>query len=218
MKNGFLAYHSFLESMELLNDAECGRLFRACLTYSKSGEVLELRGNERFVFPAMREVIDRDAEQYRARCEKNRDNAKARYDRMQSNANVCDRMRTPAKPANNNINLNVNPNPNPNPNLKSKSKSNVSSLRSETYCADAALNAAVVDFVAYRKSIKKPMTDRAVTLLLANLDKLSDTTAGKIAVLQQSIVNGWTGVFPLRDSRRDGGNVFLDLAREEGIV
>lgn len=212
MKNGFLAYHSFLESMELLNDAECGRLFRACLTYSKSGEVLELRGNERFVFPAMREVIDRDAEQYRARCEKNRDNAKVRYDRMQSHTNACDRMRTPAKSANNNVNLNVNPN------LKSKSKSNVSSLRSETYCADAALNAAVEDFVAYRKSIKKPMTDRAVTLLLANLDKLADTTAGKIAVLQQSIVNGWTGVFPLRDSRRDGGNVFLDLAREEGIV
>lgn len=212
MKNGFLAYHSFLESMELLNDAECGRLFRACLTYSKSGEVLELRGNERFVFPAMREVIDRDAEQYRARCEKNRDNAKARYDRIQSHTNACDCMRTPAKSANNNVNLNVNPN------LKSKSKSNVSSLRSETYCADAALNAAVEDFVAYRKSIKKPMTDRAVTLLLANLDKLADTTAGKIAVLQQSIVNGWTGVFPLRDSRRDGGNVFLDLAREEGIV
>lgn len=203
MKNGFLAYHSFLESMELLNDAECGRLFKACLIYSKTGEVPELRGNERFVFPTLREAIDRDAEQYQARCEKNSANAKLRYERMQSQTNASERKRTAAKRANNNININNN--------------SNVSSLRSETYSDDPALNDAICGFIRFRAGIKKPMTDYAVKLLLAKLDKMTSNNADKIAILNNSIVNGWQGVFPLRDDKK-GGNVFLDLAREEGLV
>ena len=72
----FCAYHSLLESMEPLNDAERGRLFTACLTYSKTGEVLELRGNERFVFPGVRGQIDRDREKYEKKCNQNSENGK----------------------------------------------------------------------------------------------------------------------------------------------
>ena len=53
----FNAYHSYLKSIELLNDAERGRLFTACLQYSMTGEVPDLRGNERFVFPMMKEQM-----------------------------------------------------------------------------------------------------------------------------------------------------------------
>ena len=56
----FCAYHSYLEALEPLNDAEKGRLFVACLTYSMTGEVPQLSGNERFVFPSLRGQIDRD--------------------------------------------------------------------------------------------------------------------------------------------------------------
>ena len=70
----FNAYHSYLDAMEPLNDAERGRLFTACLIYSKTGEAPELRGNERFVFPGMRAQIDRDIAKYRKKCEKNRAN------------------------------------------------------------------------------------------------------------------------------------------------
>lgn len=60
----FCAYHSYIESMEQLTDAERGRLFTACLFYSKTGEAPQLSGNERFVFPAMRSQIDRDIQNY----------------------------------------------------------------------------------------------------------------------------------------------------------
>lgn len=70
----FCAYHSYLSSMELLNDEERGRLFTALLIYSESGKAPTLTGNERFVFPAMREQIDRDNKKYAAKCEKNREN------------------------------------------------------------------------------------------------------------------------------------------------
>ena len=56
----FNAYHSYLNAMDPLNDAERGRLFTACLIYSKTGEVPDLRGTERFIFPQMKWQIDRD--------------------------------------------------------------------------------------------------------------------------------------------------------------
>ena len=56
----FCAYHSYLEELEQLTDSEKGRLFVACLTYSMTGEVPQLSGNERFVFPSLRGQIDRD--------------------------------------------------------------------------------------------------------------------------------------------------------------
>lgn len=70
----FQAYHSYIEAMEPLNDAERGRLFTACLIYSMTGEVQKLSGNERFVFPGMKSQIDRDNENYAKKCEVNRQN------------------------------------------------------------------------------------------------------------------------------------------------
>ena len=66
----FQAYHSILEAMEQLDDAERGRLFTALLIYSETGEAPELSGNERFVFPALRGQIDRDVEAYAEKCRK----------------------------------------------------------------------------------------------------------------------------------------------------
>ena len=80
----FCAYHSYIESLEMLNDAECGRLFRALLAYSKTGATPELRGNERFLFSSMKQQIDRDAEKYQAKCDKYRQNAQQRGRAMAS--------------------------------------------------------------------------------------------------------------------------------------
>lgn len=98
--DSFNAYHSYLKSIDPLNDAERGRLFTACLEYSMTGEAPDLRGNERFVFPVMKERIDRDKTRYAAKCEANRKNVKKRwsdtnaYDRIPSNTNVYDRIQS----------------------------------------------------------------------------------------------------------------------------
>ena len=75
-KECFLAYHSYLEALEALSDAECGRLFKACLQYSKSGEAPELSGNERILFPSWKSQIDRDSQKYNKTCETNAKNGK----------------------------------------------------------------------------------------------------------------------------------------------
>lgn len=91
----FNAYHSYLDTMEALNDAECGRLFRALLEYSATGAAPELRGNERFVFPGMRSQIDRDIEKYKAKCARNRENGEKGGGHSPPNA--PERPRTPPK-------------------------------------------------------------------------------------------------------------------------
>ncbi len=88
-KNGyFLAYYSYFETLELLSDAECGRLFRALLKYAKDGEIPEFTGNERFLFPTIRSQIDRDAKRYKEVCEKKSIAAKARWDAIQMHASA----------------------------------------------------------------------------------------------------------------------------------
>ena len=98
----FNAYHSYLEAIELLNDAERGRLFTACLFYSMTGEVPELRGNERFAFAGMKSQIDRDSKQYENRCEINRKNGSLGgqtkpSERYQTLPNATDGYQTPPK-------------------------------------------------------------------------------------------------------------------------
>ncbi|GAA0681223.1 hypothetical protein [Clostridium cadaveris] len=57
------------------------------------------------------------------------------------------------------------------------------------------------DFITMRKTIKKPLTDRALQLMLNKLKGLSENEDMQIKILEQSIENSWQGVFPLK-----GGN------------
>lgn len=50
----------YLDAIEPLADAERGRLLTALLIYARTGESVDLSGNERYVFPMMRAQIDRD--------------------------------------------------------------------------------------------------------------------------------------------------------------
>ena len=46
------------------------------------------------------------------------------------------------------------------------------------------------------------MTDNAVKLLLGKLDKMTSNANEQIEILNQSIVNGWIGVFPLKEEKK----------------
>ena len=68
-------YTSYLTSLAPYTDCQLGRLVRAMLTYRAAGEVPEFQGSERYIWPMLKDQLDRDAESYRQRCEKNRANA-----------------------------------------------------------------------------------------------------------------------------------------------
>ena len=57
-------FTDFRELMEPLSDGERGRLFSAMLAYGADGADPGLTGSERFLWPAARQLIDREAESY----------------------------------------------------------------------------------------------------------------------------------------------------------
>lgn len=73
---------------------------------------------------------------------------------------------------------------------------------SESESNKSAFENAIDDFIEFRKKIKKPMTDRAIQLLHIELNKLASDDETKIAIINQSIVNSWQGVFPLKDQAK----------------
>ncbi|WP_059050016.1 hypothetical protein [Paenibacillus senegalimassiliensis] len=73
----------------------------------------------------------------------------------------------------------------------------------EDYTSNPVLLESLNSFYEYRKKSKKPMTDAAVKLLLKKLDDLASDDDTKIDILNQSILNGWQGVFPIKDDLKN---------------
>lgn len=87
------------------------------------------------------------------------------------------------------------------------------------YPLDEKLNQTVLDFIAFRKTIKAPMTDKAVELMIGKLDSMTADNNEKIRILEQSILNGWKGIFPLQSVSVGSGSQkkekgFYEMAQE----
>jgi hypothetical protein len=74
------------------------------------------------------------------------------------------------------------------------------------YTTNSDLKQTILDFMEMRNKIKKPMTDKAITLLLKKLSELASTDETKIAILEQSIANSWQGIFELKGGTANGSN------------
>ncbi len=85
-----------------------------------------------------------------------------------------------------------------------KSKVNKSKVNKNIY-SDVPLELLepLKDFEEMRKKIKAPMTDKARTMMLNNLNKLSNGDNQKaIEILNQSTMNCWKGLFPLKEDKK----------------
>ena len=89
-------------------------------------------------------------------------------------------------------------------NKNNKNIKNIKECKEIIYSDVPELNEAIIAFIDYRKGIKKPMSDRAITLLLGKLNKMSNSVQEQIEILNQSILNGWQGIFPLKSDSGSG--------------
>lgn len=64
---------------------------------------------------------------------------------------------------------------------------------------DDILRAVLMEWIEERKAMKKPLTIRGLRKNLTELSKLEPTDGGKVAVVNQTIANGWAGFYPLRN-------------------
>lgn len=68
----------------------------------------------------------------------------------------------------------------------------------EIYSENPELNNSLHEFIEMRETIKRPLTKRGSELVLKELNKLSHCDDEKIEILNQSILNSWQGLFPLK--------------------
>ena len=75
--------------------------------------------------------------------------------------------------------------------------------KEETYSENPELNKAWIDFIDMRKKIKAPLTDRALVMSKNKLNELTTNDNEKIAILNQSTMNCWKGLFEIK-SKKEG--------------
>jgi hypothetical protein len=84
-------------------------------------------------------------------------------------------------------------------NLKKENNDNKQKL-------NTPLEIAIDDFVKFRKTIKKPMTSKALILFKNKLNDLANDDSVKIKIIEQSILNGWATVYELKKDNSYGKN------------
>jgi hypothetical protein len=95
------------------------------------------------------------------------------------------------------------------------------SIISKTY-TDSDVVDTFKEFIKMRKLIKKPLTNRALHLIIGKLFGLSLNQVDHVAILEQSIENSWAGVFALKADGNNGNYrgtpkkfSYFDLLEEE---
>lgn len=105
--------------------------------------------------------------------------------------------------------------------IKENKRNETKEIKERVYVSEENLNDAILRFIEYRERIKKPMGDEAVVLLIEELQKIGKSTNERITILNRSIMNGWTGIFPLKNDFVKGvkssgrGNQFQDFPQRD---
>lgn len=200
-------FTDFATKTKSLNDAEFGRLARAMLSYADTEQEPELKGNERYAWDMVRGDIDKQIQAYKEICTINKRIATERNASLRSVTEREEPSRSVVRTKNEDKE-------------ELKKETIPKGIVKKEVTGDPKLDEALDAFIEFRKKMKKPMTERTVNLLLSNLDKLANSTSEKVEIINQSILNGWTGVYALKEDtrRRASGNVFMEIGREEGVI
>lgn len=214
-RTSFIFYSEWWEHIEMLPDGEALSVIRAIFCYQRNEAVPSLAGAAAMAFSFIRAQLDRDTEKWnrvrRARADAGRtgglktQRSNRELKQMGTNEILLEHSGTnQAVYVDDDVDVDGNVNEDAiRAEMPPKRKRFSPPAADKVFCADERLNSAVAAFVDFRKKTKRPMTEHAVDLLLSNLDKLSQSTEEKVEILNQSIVNGWTGVYPLKNSKPD---------------
>lgn len=211
----FPCYHSYLARLAKLSDQEVGRLFRALLHYSATGEYPELTGRESVAFDFIQFDIDQAHENFNERSRKNAENVQKRwntndtteYDRIQSNTNDT-KAKAKAKAKANNITP-------PTPPCAQL----LDSLLPE-YAFDDGLSQKIRNWVKYKQERKEGYKAQGLKSLLIQIQKsaLKYGDTAVIDLIDLSMSNGWKGIIwdKLTEPQRPGYARKPDIPKGSG--
>ncbi len=175
-KNSFIVYYEWEEMFGYMSDKQIADMLRAMFSYAKRGEMPEFSNpllNSNFC--VMKYAIDRNNEKYKAKCDKNKENAKLRWEKEK--CSDIKNMRTHKIYADND-NDNVNDNDNDNDNVNDKYNISTSSSPSARDCGNKS--AYSDDFLEFWGSYPKKVGKGAAFKIY---QKLKLTKNEKAAIL-----------------------------------
>lgn len=201
-------YPDFINVVRELDNGARGRLLLAIMQYANGEEPDELTGAERIAFIVIKSQIDRDADAYEANAKKQSENGK-KGGRPKKPTSFSENPKNPP------LFLETHQKPKKPEKEKEEEKDkekdkeeekdkdkNARARDADAFTAFAAgdgdLLAVLKDFEKMRKSIRKPMTDRAKQLLVTKLKNEFPPEQWK-PVLEQSIVKCWQDIYPLKE-------------------
>ena len=79
------------------------------------------------------------------------------------------------------------------------------------------LNSLFLSYLEYRKENGKEVKGKAIGYCIDKLESLSNSPAEQVAIIKQTIQNGWTDFFPMKVKKEkvSGSNVSSWLEREK---
>lgn len=101
---------------------------------------------------------------------------------------------------------------------KETKKSSLSSTSLESVVSEYTNSQELIDainaFIEMRKGIKKPLTQKALQLMLSKLETLGHCESERIQILNNSIMNSWQGIFELKPEQRNAGKGYISQAQQ----
>lgn len=213
-KKSFVFYTEYREHLEMLPPEQIGELMLALIDYQETGEVPDLPKGSALAmcFSFIKKRMDKDNTKYEEKCERNRSNGK-KGGRPTNQTVILETEKNPTEPRKAD-----------NDNEYDNDCDNEEYIHTpEKICANAhtkkavkshkkpdpvvysdvpELDEAIHEFIKFRKGMKKPMSDRAVTLMMNKLETLSHDKYEQVQILNQSIMQGWTGVYELKGENK----------------
>lgn len=224
-KSSFVCYSSWASYIASLPDEQAAQLSKAIAFYHL-GQEYEIKDQSLRIFfdSVVRPQMEADSAKYQERIEnakrstaKRIDNSKSVTQSEKANASVREctqsdasvRECTQAKDSvgvsvSDSVSVSVSDSVSDNVSVSvsEKDKEQKKSAEKKPHCEDPDLERALNDFIDSRKANKKPMTERAITLLLNRLESLAPgDNKQKIELLNEAVLHGWQSVYVSRDDQ-----------------
>ena len=202
----FPFYHSYKKKTEKLTDQELGRLVRALVTYSETGEEQELTGRESIAFDFIAVDIKNAQEAYEEKCSRNKanrngsstaDNDRQRpsttdddLDQNKTKTKTKTKEETKDKPKDI---TEVSSPPTPSP---AKPATAAALAEEATQGWSQELRQAVMDWLTYKKQKRQSYQEVGLKSLLTQIRKAADEhgDAAVVETIRNSMASGYVGI------------------------
>lgn len=180
MRESFVFYKSFYQSIKELDTEYQVEIYNAIFEFEFNGKVPDLSGVSKSIFTLIIPQLEANNKRY-------------------ENGKKGGRPITKTKPNNNQTITKVKPNVNDNVNVNVNVNDN-DNVNKNMYFEKLELNNIFLEFLQIRKKLKAVNSDRAIKMLIKKLNTYDDET--KYKMIEQSIVHSWKDVYEIKEHKK----------------